>query len=135
MTTYHLPEGMTADVLRDLADDPVANKVYATLHAWADAIDPPKPPSVVTGEMVDDVCDATDMENRYYASWVRKVLEAVERLGWLRDPGRELVETAELEALRELVAAAWDDVGDAFIAQEMTQAQADAIRKAKEAQR
>ena len=52
-----------------------------------------------------------------------------------RDAGWAMVEATELEALRELVAAAWDDVDEAFIAQEMTQAQADAIRQAKAAQR
>lgn len=53
MTEYRLPEGMTADALRDLADDPVANKVHAALHTWADAIDPPEPKSIVTDEMVE----------------------------------------------------------------------------------
>ena len=102
MTTYHLPEGMTADVLRDLAANLKESSSYALEHnvadklnAWADAIDPPKPEPVVTDEMVEDGGDAADMGN-VYATGVRKVLEAVERLGWLRDPSREYRSIAEM---------------------------------------
>lgn len=86
MTEYTLPEGMAADVLRDLADDPVADKVHAALHAWADAIDPP--PSTVTDEMVEAFVQAARWRPGHWGDGqkAREILEVVERLGWLRDP-------------------------------------------------
>src|SRR5690606_10375773 len=89
MTTYKLPEGMTAERLRELAEDMRQvggwSTDAATVDAWADAIDPPKPPSAVTDEMVEAVAHAADMANAYVTG-VRKVLGGVEALGLLRDP-------------------------------------------------
>lgn len=99
VTGSNLPEGMTADRLRGyarllerhgFADD------AAEVLAWADAIDPPKPPSVVTDEMVeaalvafhDEYRDApwpsgyTDRSVSEWRSCMRATIEAAVECGW-----------------------------------------------------
>lgn len=85
MTEYGLPEGLTAEKLRIMATTlhewPYA--VASDLSAWADAIDPPKPPSVVTDEMVEAFISEYWRAGRSAnITMARDTLEAVERLGW-----------------------------------------------------
>lgn len=83
MTEYNLPEGMTAEGLRRIADIADPGDWVVDLNAWADAIDPPKPPSVITDDMVEAVQDEAKLS---LPTTTRFILEAVEALGWLRDP-------------------------------------------------
>lgn len=97
MTDYRLPEGMTAERLREMAksfDFFAPGSIGSDLRAWADAIDPPKP-FVVTDEMVEaaleafhEVYDDASWPDGYTDSYVRNkrksmraAIEAVE-CGW-----------------------------------------------------
>ena len=107
MSEYTLPKGMTAGVLRDLADDMSQRGGWstdaATVAAWADAIDPPAPPSVITDEMVEAVTATADLWP--YGVGVRKVLEAAVRRSWT-PPGEATTQVRGLSTMHAAEQAA-----------------------------
>lgn len=97
MTTYNLPEGMTAEKLRELADFMRLHGLFVNggmVHAWADAIDPPKPPSVVTDEIVEAVHTNIDLQLRGATFHTAATLEAAVECGWTppQDTAEKLAE-------------------------------------------
>lgn len=104
MNEYTLPEGMDGEGLRLMADVIGSSHLAEQLGAWADAIDPPEPESVVTDEMVLAYTRERYPEPELSPTTTEwRDLEAVERLGWLRDPellkrdGKDLVAMLNLD--------------------------------------
>ncbi len=86
MTDYRLPEGMTADRLRELAEDMAHRGGWSvdagTVSAWADAIDPPEPESAVTNEMVEAYSVERHGRVLIALDYLRADLEAAVKCGW-----------------------------------------------------
>src|SRR5690554_6242728 len=86
MTEFKLPEGMTAERLRELAEDMRQvggwSTDAATVDAWADAIDPPQPPPVVTDEIVEAVHTNIDLQLRGATFRTAATVEAAVECGW-----------------------------------------------------